>query len=450
MRCDSLLAGRPEFDKVVENETRELLLVIDNVPVSGHNAATIIKAVKSAKLPPNTEETVIARIVQLLSTPRPFPPASHASGQPSMRGGPHNVGISYQDFTSIINYIPQKVWRFCHDSRNGLPILKVAVALGLRRGSEKTFKVSGLCVLCSTCGIEYVSAIEPSMRTTTVKSTKKELEKVASIAGETPLTMSKLPSTPDELKESQPELYADVFRVEPLVPNPFDPVAWGMLVSGTKCRKDRGVGIPGVVSCSKFASFPADNQPASVFMAELQSMRQELRAVREGGDIQLSFPNRAGNATRDDGVPVSCKSGAPPWQAKQPVLAIMPPQPPTNPADAATPEQEVPPAGKRIGVEEATAAILSNMKKKRGAKGNCLPTQSLRTARERRKLRGRQRPPPQWPRRRPSRRSLRPSSVSWMTVDMYASTTSCHANPSVSRTRKSGPLPRRPLRISVG
>ena len=348
---------------------------------------------KSAKLPPNTEETVIARIVQLLSTPRPFPPASHASGQPSIRGGPHNIGISYQDFTSIINYIPQKVWRFCHDSRNGLPILKVAVALGLRRGSENTYKVLGLCVLCSTCGIEYVSAMEPSMRTTTVKSTKKEVEKVASIAGETPLTMSKLPWTPDELKESQPELYADVFHAEPLVPNPFDPVAWGMLVSGTKCRKDRVVGIPGVVSCSKFASFLADSQPASVFMAELQSMRQELRAVREGGDIQLSFPNRAGNATRDDGVPVSCKSGAPPWQAKQPVLAIMPPQPPTNPADAATPEQEVPPAGKRIGVEEATATILSNMKKKWGAKGNCLHTQSLLTARERRKLRGRQRPP---------------------------------------------------------
>ena len=140
----TVVAGGPEFDKVVENETRELLLAIDNVPVSGHNAATIIKAVKSAKLPPNTEETVIARIVQLLSTPRPFPPASHASGQPSIRGGPHNIGISYQDFTSIINYIPQKVWRFCHDSRNGLPILKVAVALA-SVAALRTRKRSWVC-----------------------------------------------------------------------------------------------------------------------------------------------------------------------------------------------------------------------------------------------------------------------------------------------------------------
>ena len=105
----TVLAGRPEFDKVVENEKRELLLIIDNVPVSGHNAATIIKAVKSAKLPQNTEETVIARIVQLLSTPRPFPPAIHASGQPSNRGGSHNVGISHQDFTSIINYMTNRL-----------------------------------------------------------------------------------------------------------------------------------------------------------------------------------------------------------------------------------------------------------------------------------------------------------------------------------------------------
>ena len=59
--------------------------------------------------------------------------------------------------------------------------------------------------------------------------------------------------------------------------------------------------------------------------------------------------------------------------AKQSVLAIMPPQPPTNPADAAMPEQEVPPAGKRIGVEEATAAILSNMKKKGAQKEIACP-----------------------------------------------------------------------------
>ena len=118
-----VVTGRAEFDQVVENETGELLSMLDLVSVRGQDAATFIKAVKAAKLPPATEETVISRVVQLLSTPHKIPPASSGSGPLAGRGGAHNVGVVYQVFTSIVEYIPEKVWRHCAATRCGISII---------------------------------------------------------------------------------------------------------------------------------------------------------------------------------------------------------------------------------------------------------------------------------------------------------------------------------------
>ena len=72
----------------------------------------------------------------LSAAPPPAPaPAPAQSHQGVGRGGFHNTGIVYQDFTSIVDYIPEQVWAYCRECKNGLAILKTAVALGLRRGT---------------------------------------------------------------------------------------------------------------------------------------------------------------------------------------------------------------------------------------------------------------------------------------------------------------------------
>ena len=213
---------------------------LEHVSVRGKGAADIIGGVKSAKLPAEVEEALIARVAELLSAaPPPAPAQSHEAVG---RGGFHNTGIVYQDFTSIVDYIPEQVWAYCRECKNRRAILKTAIALGLRRGTEPTYKVLSLCILCCTRGIEYVQNLHPMQRREQAKAVKPQVRLLASYAGSPVVVVDKLPAAPEELKNLQPDLYASVYNSTAPSPNPFDPVAWGMLVSGTRCRMARGSG----------------------------------------------------------------------------------------------------------------------------------------------------------------------------------------------------------------
>ena len=374
--------ARPEFDTIVEAEQTELLQALGDANVRGKEAADIICAVKAAHLPAAVEEALIARVAQLLSAAHTASPAGSSSGNPSShgsgsgkrssRGGANNTGTVFQDYTSIVNFIPAKIWTYTNTARNGVSILKVAVALGLRRGTESTYKVLSLCILCAMGGLEYAQNMEPALRTEMLKQTKADLLQVASFAGQATVALERLPSTPQDLKESQPELYTSIYNSEPPIPNPFDPIAWGMLLTGTKCRRPQGY------MQRHFAGSQVSGQPMASLMAEIGHMRQDLRLLQGGtsggsGGIQIQFPNRGGNAQpplqlRALGAASSASSGA--FAA----LALPPPPGAMESADAATAEngpsdfaamaeQGEVPAGKRMGVAETTKALLSHMSK---------------------------------------------------------------------------------------
>ena len=140
--------GRPTFNNIVELEKRELLTALERVTARGQDAADIIGGIKSAKFPDDVEEALISRVCELL-TAAPSPAIQAQSNQDgSVRGGYRGAGLVYQDFTSIVEFIPEKVWTFCSQTKSGLGILKTAVALGLRRGTEPTYKMLSLCHLC--------------------------------------------------------------------------------------------------------------------------------------------------------------------------------------------------------------------------------------------------------------------------------------------------------------
>ena len=101
--------GRPNYDTIRENERSELLKALDLVNVRGKDAADIIQAVKAAGLPAADEEALIAHVAERLTAA----PSAPAPGQAQQsRGGPNNVNVTYQDFTSIVDYIPEKVWAY--------------------------------------------------------------------------------------------------------------------------------------------------------------------------------------------------------------------------------------------------------------------------------------------------------------------------------------------------
>ena len=126
--------GRPNADAILANERKELLATLDGMEVSGMSVAQAIQDIKASGLPGEDEEVLISRIAELLSAPRE---ARITSGG-SSRGGCHNQGLVFQDFSTIPNFIPMVVWESCRHTQSGIPILKTAVALGLRRPTEPT------------------------------------------------------------------------------------------------------------------------------------------------------------------------------------------------------------------------------------------------------------------------------------------------------------------------
>ena len=282
--------GRPNYDAIVKSETEQLVCALVGIEVRGSQAAKIIQAVKSSDLPPSLEETVIGRVAELLASPPACAPAAPAA--PAGRGGAFNVHVVYQDFTSIVDFIPQKVWKYCADTKCGIAILKLAVGLGLRRGTEHTYKTLCLSSLVVAHGLDYAQSMDPAVRVNEAKRTKSTVLQLAACAGVPMVLLHKLPPTAAELKISNPELYASVYEShDPPIPNPMDPTAWAMLVSGTKCRRDAGTKRQLPASSSML---PPD---AGLMYAEMQSMRNELRLARasqRGDDIQLTFPCRSG------------------------------------------------------------------------------------------------------------------------------------------------------------
>ena len=384
--------GRPNYDMIRENERNELLQALDLVSVRGKEAADIIQAVKSAGLPEADEEVLISRVAERLTAAPTAPAQGLVQGFPR-GGGPNNTNIMYQDFTSIVHYIPEKVWAYSKECKNGIAILKTAIALGLRRGTEPTYKILSLLVHCSTQGIEYVQSMPPAQRTAAAKSIKPQVQELASYAGPPTVLLQQLPASPEELQVSHPDLYATVYNNgNTPSPVPYDPVTWGMLVSGTRCRIEKGskgqVGVTPFGPSSPQSACSGVDANMAYLMQQMTQMNMMLqssgRALEDGprsGGINLTFPNRCGTPQKGEtgtlnlALPgpsgaLACSAApaasapAPSAPAAAPATSLPPPTtassapPPTAPAAAPTAGD----AG-RMDVAAATANILAHISK---------------------------------------------------------------------------------------
>ena len=289
----SVAGARPNYDAILANEQKELLTSLEALNVRGTVAAEVIQAIKVAGLPFDVEEALISRVVELLSAPAGLQPKECA------RGGPHNHGVIYQDFTKIPEYIPKSVWECSRHTQSGLGILKAAVALGLRRGTEGTFKILGLSILCATRGIEAAHGIDHTQRTEFARSLKPQIAELAKYAGTPAVFLEKLPDAPEELKSKHPDFYNSVYSGVLPVPNPFDPVQWALLVQGTRCRKERASGLD-ITSITRSGGSSSRGPDMSRVLLQLEDLRNEMRSRKrplEGSEeCPLIFPNQRGKA----------------------------------------------------------------------------------------------------------------------------------------------------------
>ena len=109
-------AGRPGHEGVVDNERAELLLLLGGITVRGQDAAAVIAAIKGAALPGDLEEALISRLCERLSEQAPGLEPTAQMPSSASRGGANNQGFVFQDFTAIVNYIPEEIWSYARES----------------------------------------------------------------------------------------------------------------------------------------------------------------------------------------------------------------------------------------------------------------------------------------------------------------------------------------------
>ena len=132
----------------------------------------------------------------------------------------------------------RKVWKMVADTQNGEWIMRLAIALGLRRPSERTRRVLALVILCAQHGIDNVRNTSKGDRQAFVASIRKPFKCLADASGAPPVWITVLPSTPADLTTTHPEVYESALNdAGAPPPNPFASTLWEPLLLTTKCRK---------------------------------------------------------------------------------------------------------------------------------------------------------------------------------------------------------------------
>ena len=119
--------------------------------------------------------------------------------------------------------------------------------------------------------------------------------------------MAKLPADPAELKAAQPDFYASVYTNAEPVPNPFEPLAWRILLTNTKCRRDRShtLGLHNSFCSTSPSSSRASEPGFAYLMQKFDQLQQELRGQGQRAlqdELQITFPTRSGLMKGDAGT----------------------------------------------------------------------------------------------------------------------------------------------------
>ena len=308
-------------------------------------------------MPGDLEEALISRLCERLSAqPTCSQPQAKMPSRAS-RGGANNQGFVFQDFTAIVNYIPEGVWSYARENQNASYILQTAVALGLRRGNEATYKTLWLCMIASMKGLEFVSNMPPSQRTDMMRTIKPQVLEYSGLLGSPAIWLGTLPAEPAELKAAHPDFYASVYTNAEPAPNPFEPLAWRMLLTNTKCRRDRSRTLDchsNLVSTSP-SSCRASEPGVAYLLQKFDQLHQELRGQGQRAlqdDLQVTFPTRSGLIKGDTGT-LSLRGQASNLPALPPPTAID-----LGEKAAAAPSDVKP---RRLSVAETTASLLEKL-----------------------------------------------------------------------------------------
>ena len=283
-------------------------------------------------------------------------------------------GTKFQDYTSMRNLITESVAGQAGTPGFSSALFKLIAKLGLRKGSENTYKELTLVQLLATDGLEKVMALSVEARSAMVASSKILFKNVLKSLPAPQVWMWSLLETPAELKIQHPLLWEDVYAMDHPVPMQLDDCTLQYLRHGARCRKQKEFrGAMGNMG---------NMGNMGMNMKEImQQIRQDVVAsIRDDGDIgrQIHRP-----ALQDGGIQIFRPPTAPPSRAPALLNAEAAPTPgPQEPAGAPTPGPQEPasttehkpeataepPHGKKLSVMETMKNIDAAMTNKKSSR----------------------------------------------------------------------------------
>jgi len=194
--------------------------------------------------------------------------------------GPTDETAKYQDWTSMTNFLPEKVWQGLRVEGGVMAFFEFLAEMGLQTGSEPTMQTMAVILMLSCEGTQAAMAKTPVEKNQQVKVTKRWFTNYVKSHRCTPKFWH-LPAVPADLRLQHPSLYDEIYKkYGPPVSCPLDPMAMQSMLQSTRMRGSAmcHYGAPGGASIIHrgSSSNPAGAGNNAVTWVELRGLLQEL------------------------------------------------------------------------------------------------------------------------------------------------------------------------------
>jgi hypothetical protein len=191
------MGGTRVFEGVVKTQTSQLLQLMQRSRMSSQIPGECAALIRSyAGWPNEALDELLEQIAQL---------AGGVDAPTSFTVGV-SVRLALQDYTALVNYIPQKFYR---DGCQSDDVMKLARLLGLRHPSEPSVQACTALYLGFDMGLEAALTLSGEQRFAAYKIVRNTLKSKAAV--EPPRQIQTLPSEPATFKESYPDMWAAAY-----------------------------------------------------------------------------------------------------------------------------------------------------------------------------------------------------------------------------------------------
>ena len=215
-------------------------------------AAMVVQAVQASAFPPDEKRALMLAISSL----------------PTLSQSPAK-GPKYQSYESLLAFVPQSLQALAPSADFGPRFLEFLLRAGLRSPSEPTYQIMTIAMLVGSEGTEKAMGFSSESRAAMIVSTKSWFRRLVAKAPPPSCKLAALPATPTELKHDNPQLFEELFSVDPPSLAPLiDPISVEVLRSSTRMRKSKSLDM---LPCNKREGGSPDSKGA-VTWTDLQKI----------------------------------------------------------------------------------------------------------------------------------------------------------------------------------